>query len=220
MLLPQEKVRRGRSPESFNQILCAAWCSYPRNSLGSGGEYGGSNETFSHHGEGGTLREQDSLGFYFKRVCEQHNIKHVLMPAHRPELHGLAERWNKTVMQMANSMLFASRLSHILWPSAVAHANLLRNRLPLTGLDPYTPYELFFQKRPRINNLRVFGCDAYKLLPTYPKIPGQMARKRLIYVGESADRVGFRCFDPVTYKFSTEFELIFDETSADRKSVV
>jgi hypothetical protein len=120
-------------------------------------------------------------------------------------------------MQMANSMLFASRLSHILWPSAVAHANLLRNRLPLTGLGPYTPYELFFHKRPRINNLRVFGCDAYKLLPTYPKIPGQAARKRLIYVGESADRVGFRCFDPVTYKFSTEFELIFDETSARKR---
>jgi hypothetical protein len=120
-------------------------------------------------------------------------------------------------MQMANSMLFASRLSHILWPSAVAHANLLRNRLPLTGLGPYTPYELFFHKRPRIDNLRVFGCDAYKLLPTYPKIPGQAARKRLIYVGESADRIGFRCFDPVTYKFTTEFELIFDEASARKR---
>jgi transposase InsO family protein len=79
-----------------------------------GGEYGGSNETFSHHGEGGTLRDSNSLDFYFKRVCNQHNIKHVLMPAYRPELHGIAERWNKTVMQMANSMLFASRLSHIL----------------------------------------------------------------------------------------------------------
>ena len=182
-----------------------------------GGEFGGHNETFSHHGEGGTLRDNDSLDFHFKRVCEQHNIKHVLMPAHRPELHGIAERWNKTVMQMANSMLFASRLSHVLWPSAVAHANLLRNRLPLTGLGPYTPYELFFHKRPRIDNLRVFGCDAYKLLPIYPKIPGQAARKRLIYVGESADRVGFRCFDPVTYKFSTEFELIFDEASAKKR---
>ena len=44
-----------------------------------------------------------------------------------------------------------------------------------------------------------------------------MARKRLIYVGETADRVGFRCFDPITYKFSTEFELIFEEHSARKR---
>ena len=44
-----------------------------------------------------------------------------------------------------------------------------------------------------------------------------MARKRLIYVGETADRVGFRCFDPITYKFSTEFELIFEEDSAKKR---
>jgi len=30
-----------------------------------GGEYGESNETFCHHGESGTLRESDSLEFYF-----------------------------------------------------------------------------------------------------------------------------------------------------------
>ena len=182
-----------------------------------GGEFGGSNETFSHSRGSGTLQTKDSLDFFFKRVCEAHKIKHVLMPAHRPELHGLAERWNMTVMKMANSMLFSARLSHILWSSAVAHANLLRNRLPLSGLGPYTPYELFFHKRPRVDQLRVFGSDCYKLLPTYPKIPGQQARKRLIYCGESADRVGFRCFDPISYRFSTEFELTFNEDSASKR---
>jgi len=182
-----------------------------------GGEFGGSNESPSVSGEGGSLRDKDSIDFFFKRVCEKHNIVHTLMPAYRPELHGLAERWNLTVMKMANAMLFSARLSHILWTSAVAHANMLRNRLPLRGLGPYTPYELFYNKRPRVDSLRVFGCDAYKLLPTYPKIPGQLARKRLIYCGETADRVGFRVFDPITYKFSTEFELIFDEHSARKR---
>ncbi len=181
-----------------------------------GGEFGGSNESPSVSGEGGSLRD-NSIDFFFKRVCTKHNIIHVPMPAKRPELHGLAERWNLTVWKMANAMLFSARLSHLLWPSAVAHANLLRNRLPLSGLGPYTPYELFFNKRPRVDQLRIFGCDCYKLLPTYPKIPGQSARRRLIYCGETADRVGYRVFDPVTYKFSTEFELIFDEHSAKKR---
>ena len=181
-----------------------------------GGEYGGHHNTYSDSGEAGSITEQEQRTF-FKRLCDQHNIRHVLTPAYRPELHGLAERWNLSIMKMANSLLFSARLSHILWPSAVAHANMLRNRLPVTGLGTYTPYEIFYGKRPRIDQLRIFGSDCYKLLPVYPKIPGQIARKRLIYVGETADRIGFRCFDPITYKFTTEFELIFDEQSAKKR---
>ena len=182
-----------------------------------GGEFGGGNTDVTVAGEGGALADDESLEFFFKRVCAEHKITHVPMPANRPELHGIAERWNLTIMRMANAMLFAARLSPILWSAAVVHANMLRNRLPLRGLGPYTPYELFYNKRPRVSQLRVFGCDCYKLLPRYPKTPGQMARKRLIYVGETADRVGFRCFDPITYKFSTEFELIFEEHSARKR---
>ena len=182
-----------------------------------GGEFGGANASPSVSGGADAPREDDSLNFFFKRVCDQHKILHVPTPAYRPELHGLAERWNLTVMKMANAMLFSARLSHILWPSAVANANMLRNRLPVRGLGKFTPYELFFGERPRIDQLRVFGCDCYKLLPTYPKIPGQAARKRLIYCGETADRIGYRVFDPVTYKYSTEFELVFDETSARKR---
>ena len=99
------------------------------------------------------------------------------MPAYRPELHGIAERWNRTVTKMANSMLYASRLSYILWPSAMAHANTLKNRLPVQGLGALTPYEIFYGKRPRVDTLRVFGCDAYRLLPTYPRCQARRVGK-------------------------------------------
>ena len=39
----------------------------------------------------------------------------------------------------------------------------------------------------------------------------------MIYVGETADRIGFRCFDPESYTFSTEFELTFDEQSGRKR---
>jgi transposase InsO family protein len=193
-----------------------------------GGEYGGHQERASAAGESGGVPKRrapgprgedddEAFGTLFESVCVENDIKHELMPAHRPELHGLAERWNRTVTKMANSMLYAARLSCILWPSAFAHANMLRNRLPIRGLGALTPYEIFHGRRPRVDNLRVFGCDCYKLLPTYPKIPGQASRKRLIYVGETADRVGFRCFDPINFQFTTEFELTFDERSARKR---
>jgi hypothetical protein len=33
-------------------------------------------------------------------------------------------------------------------------------------------------------------------------------------VGETADRIGFRCLNPRTLKYSSEIELVFDEQSA------
>ena len=181
-----------------------------------GGEFGGHNERASNSGEGGRLGDdfRPRLPEGFAQVCAEHKIIHELTPARRPELHGLAERWNKTVLTMANSMLFSARISHIVWPAAVAHSNMLRNRLPIRGLGKFSPYELFYGRRPNVSNLKIWGCDCYKLLPTYPKVPGQSARERLIYVGETADRIGFRCLNPKTLKYSTEFELVFDEHSA------
>ena len=177
-----------------------------------GGEFLGGRER-----DEAQLKRDASLDKAFAKICGEHGIVHELTPAYRPEIHGLAERWNKTVMKMANSMLFAARLSHILWPAAVAHANAIRNRLPVRGLGRYTPYELFYKQRPRLGDFKVFGCDAYKLLPTYPKVPGQMARKRLIFVGFTPDRLGYRCFDPIEFRFTTEFELVFDEQSAKKR---
>ena len=178
-----------------------------------GGEFGGGNERLNVEGDADAAT---TLNFIYTRVCDEHDIKHIVTPRNRPELHGLAERWNRTVMKMANSMLYASRLSHVLWASAVAHANMLRNRLPLKGLGRFTPYELFFKKRPRVGELRVWGCDAYTLLPP-GQVPGQQNRRRLLYVGQTPDRLGFRCFDPITFKFSTHFELLFDENSSKKR---
>jgi len=181
-----------------------------------GGEFGGAGNSASDSGEGGLLRPEE-LEFFFKRVCSKHKIIHVPTPPRRPELHGVIERHHLTTTKMANAMLFSARLSFILWPAAFSHANMLKNRLSVRGLGPYTPYELWYGRRPRVDRLRTFGCDCYKLLSRYPKIPGQMARKRLIYVGETGDRMGWRVFCPTTYTFSTEFELIFDENSAQSR---
>ena len=52
------------------------------------------------------------------------------------------------------------------------------------------------------------------------KIPGLPTRERLIYVGETSERIGFRCFNPLTHKFTTEFELIFDEESVFRRQAL
>ena len=54
--------------------------------------------------------------------------------------------------------------------------------------QPSHAHELFDHQQPRVVQLCVFGSDCYELLPTHQKVPGQQARKRLIYCGESTER--------------------------------
>ena len=186
-----------------------------------GGEYGGHHARASTAGgpsQFNTTTDDAFLSPAFQQVCTKNHIKAELTPAHRPELHGVAERWNRTVMTMANSMMYKARISPVLWSSAVAHANMIRNRLPLTSRGGHTPFELFTNRRPRYENLRVWGCYCYKLLPNAKKIPGLPLRQRLIYVGETPDRIGFRVFNPLTYAFTTEYELIFDEEGINNRA--
>lgn len=181
-----------------------------------GGEFGGHHERISLEGGSGA----SELIAVFTRVCNENGIKHVLMPAHRPELHGIVERLNRTLIKMANAMLFDARLSPVLWPEAVAYANFLRNRLPTRGLGKFTPFEVFFGKRPRLSDLKIFGSPCYKLIHGLRKgILGQMKRVKLIFVGFSHDRIGFLCFNPVTFQFTVEFELIFDEEAIEERKL-
>ena len=149
-------------------------------------------------------------------MCKEHGIAHVVTPARKPELHGLAENWNRVVIRIANSLLYSARISHILWAAAVGHANYLKNRIPNRHLGGLTSYELFYHKRPRVSDLRIWGCNAWKLLPP-GQVLGQANRRRLIYVGHAPDRIGWRCFDPISQKFVVRFELIFDELSAKKR---
>lgn len=185
-----------------------------------GGEFGGHHQRDTPSGglgkhTPGTSEESNHTAY--AKVCAQYEIVHEPYPAYTPQLNGVAERWNRTVMTMANSMMYNARAHPTLWTFAAAHANHLRNRLPTSIRSGHTPYELFHNRRPRYDNLRIWGSYCYKLLPVRTKIPGLPVRKQLIYVGEAADSIGFRCFNPNTHELTTEYELLFDEDEVSRR---
>jgi hypothetical protein len=188
-----------------------------------GGEFGGAARPIHDTGYIPSPTPELSRDVYskgFKAACSRNHIISHAMPAYKPELHGIAERWNKTVTQIANAIMYKAKISPILWSAAIMHANHIRNHLPTRSRSGYTPQELFTNRKPRYENFRVWGCYCYKKLPVYRKLPGLPVRKRLIYLGESNDSTGFKCFDPQTYKITSEFELIFDEESVNKRTTL
>jgi hypothetical protein len=71
----------------------------------------------------------------------------------------------KTLMEKARSMLNGVELGQELWVEAVGTACYLVNLSPSLVLDDKTPHEVWSGKKPSLQHLRVFGCDAYVHVP-------------------------------------------------------
>ena len=83
--------------------------------------------------------------------------------AYTPQQNGVAERFNRTIVQMVRSMLVWAKLPQSFWGEAAVAANHLRNFLPTTNTT--SPNESWTGVRPNINTLRTFGCASFVHIP-------------------------------------------------------
>ena len=67
----------------------------------------------------------------------------------------------RTVMEMARSMLQVRRQTKQFWAEAIATSIYLLNLLPTKVVMNKTPYEAWYERKPNVSHLRVFGCIAY-----------------------------------------------------------
>jgi hypothetical protein len=74
-----------------------------------------------------------------------------------PQQNGVAERRNRTLMDMVRSMLSNSTLPLSLWMYALKTAIYLLNRVPSKAV-PKTPFELWTRRKPSLRHLHVWGC--------------------------------------------------------------
>lgn len=98
------------------------------------------------------------MGPFAKYLEECGIISQYIMPG-TPEQNGVAERRNRTLMDMVRSMMSHSKLPDFLWGEALKAAMYILNRVP-SKVVPKTPFELFKGWKPSLNHLRTWGCAA------------------------------------------------------------
>ncbi|MCO5600051.1 hypothetical protein L7F22_054159 [Adiantum nelumboides] len=126
----------------------------------------------------------------------------------------MSERKNRSLMEMARCMLKAKSLPHKLWMEVVACAAHVLNRCPTRALKTITPYESWYDRKPSVSYLRVFGCLAYAHIPQ--QLRGKLDDKavKCIFVGYSSGCKGYRLYNPATNKIFESRDVIFVETTA------
>ena len=77
----------------------------------------------------------------FKRHCEELGLQHNVICPYTPQHNGVAERKNRTIMDMARSMLKAKGMPNYFWAEAVTCVVYLINRSPTQSVPNTTSIE-------------------------------------------------------------------------------
>ena len=125
-----------------------------------------------------------------------------------PEQNGVAERMNRTLVETTRSMLVNSNLPHSFWAEALSY---LRNRSPTKAVAGMTPYEGWTGEKPRVDGLRVFGCQAFVHIPKDERKKLDSKSKKCVFVGYETTTKGYRLYDPMRDKIIHSRDVIFNE---------
>lgn len=129
-----------------------------------------------------------------------------------PEQNGFIERDNRTVQESARTMLIASGLSKSLWPEAVRTAVYVLNRTTNKRNSKMTPFEQWFEERPRLDHLKVFGTTGYAHIPKNVGRKKWDAKAKKVYlVGFEPTQKNYRLYDPESNKVIVSCDVKFNE---------
>lgn len=154
----------------------------------------------------------------FDKFLKKEGITRKLTTPYTPQLNGVAERKNRTLMEMARCMMTQSKLPISFWAEAVATANFNRNRCITKALGDKTPFELWYGRRPDVKHMRTFGETAYMLNKAPGKGKLDLRGIKCIFVGYDKSSKSYRVWVPSKQKVTVTRDIKFVDVDAVTRS--
>lgn len=99
-------------------------------------------------------RGGEYLSAEFIDYLKENGILSQWTPPGTPQLNGVSERRNRTLLDMVRSMMGFTELPAYLWGHALLTAAYLLNRVNTKAVDS-TPYELWHSRKPNLKHLKI-----------------------------------------------------------------
>jgi hypothetical protein len=100
---------------------------------------------------------------YFDEFYLEHGIDQQFSTPRVPRQNGVVEQKNRTLVEMARTMLDEHRTPRHFWADAISTACYIFNRIFLRSILHLTPFELRFGRKPYVSHFRPFGCKCFVL---------------------------------------------------------
>jgi hypothetical protein len=147
----------------------------------------------------------------FTHFCEIHGIHRQLTAAYTPQQNGVAERKNRTIMNMVRSMLFAKSIPSNFWAEAANWCVHVLNRCPTLAVKNRTPEEAWSGLKPSVDHFRIFGCISHVHVPDSRRVKLDAKSFKCILLGVSEESKAYRLFNPTTNKIIVSRDVVFEE---------
>nr|KYP66838.1 Retrovirus-related Pol polyprotein from transposon TNT 1-94 [Cajanus cajan] len=149
----------------------------------------------------------------FEGFCKEHGIVHEVTAPYTPQHNGIAERRNRTILNMVRSMLKEKNLPHSFWGEAAMTAVYVLNRCPTKRLDSMVPEEAWSGSKPSVKHFRIFGSLCYRHVPDQRRKKLDDKSEPMIFVGYNSTG-SYKLYNPKTKQVLFSRDVYFDESNS------
>ncbi|KAK1683597.1 hypothetical protein QYE76_044445 [Lolium multiflorum] len=154
--------------------------------------------------------------YTMQEFVDDEGIKHEFSAPYTPQQNGVVERKNRTIIEMARTMLSELNSPHNFWGEAISTAVHYSNRLFLRPLHNKTPYELLTGNKPNVMYIRVFGCKC--LVKNNKGKLGKFETRTIegIFVGYAENSHAYRYYNRSTGTIEVSCGVVFLEDNGSQ----
>lgn len=157
----------------------------------------------------------------FKNFCSERGIKIEFTISYTPQQNGVSERFNRTVVEKARTLLADAKLGQELWGEAIYTSTYIINRLPTrSGI---IPAEVWYGELPNYQKLQIFGAVAHVHLMKPQREQGKFQEKSKKYYMIGYCENGYRLWDCQKREVIRARDVIFssrgDQRCEERRQV-
>ena len=145
--------------------------------------------------DNGTEFKNSGLDDYLDEL----GITHELSAPYTPQQNGVVERKNRTLVEMARTMLDEYKTPHRFWIDAIDTACHIINKVYLHKIFKKTAYELLTDKKPNVSYFKVFGAKCWIRDPHHNSKFAPKAHEGFM-LGYGKDSHTYRFFNLFHYK--------------------
>jgi len=131
-----------------------------------------------------------------------------------PQQNGVVKRKNRSILNIARSMLKMKKMPKEFWVEAIDCVIYLSNRCPTKCLNGITPQEAWSRRKPSVSHLKVFESIGYVHVDEQVKTKLDDKSKRMIFMGYDQKSKGYKLYNPNEGKMVISRDVEFNEKGA------
>ncbi|CAN1180130.1 Copia protein, partial [Linum perenne] len=165
------------------------------------------------------LRSDNGTEYFndsFKTFSQTIGLVQQSSCSNTPQQNGIAERKNRHLLEVTRALMFSANVPKYFWGDALLTATYLINRMPSKVLNFKTPLNGLLDVFPshRLSTdlpLKIFGCICFTYIPAQFRSKLDHRSQKCIFLGYSATKKGYLCFEPTIRKLYTSMDVVFWE---------